>query len=190
MVNTWGRGRFTPRFGNYVDLYQGPELLVDGWNKTKSKSFCVNYENLVTSPDVTIKHLLGYLEMPYDEMTVLPVGGEALKGALGDKTGVNLYHEISADSLDNWKHTINTHYRKSYARKYLKTIGKDTLSAMGYSIDDLLEELESITTVNGLGIRDAFDDLRTVIYNYLTGVTPRKVLKKILVPGCFFWTSK
>lgn len=190
MIDTWGRGRFTPRYGNHVDIYEGPHLLVDNYIRMQSKSTCVCFEDLVATPEIVINKVFNYLGLSHDSTDIAPVDGGELRGVMGDKTGIVKYSNIYRGDLDGWKHAYTTRYRKLFARKYLDTIGGDVLSTMGYSIDDILSELEDIKPVKGIGVLDAIDDIRTIIYYRLTSGVIRKILKKVLIPGCLFWSRK
>ncbi len=63
---------------------------------------------------------------------------------MGDVTGVEKYAKVSGGSLVGWKRTLNNPFRKAWCRRYLRWIGRDRLALMGYDLDALLAELDSL----------------------------------------------
>jgi hypothetical protein len=53
---------------------------------------------------------------------------------------------VSSDPLERWRQTLNNPVRKAWCRRYLHWIGRDRLAVMGYDLDGLIAELDSLPT--------------------------------------------
>jgi hypothetical protein len=53
---------------------------------------------------------------------------------------------VSSEPLEGWKRTLDNPVRKSWCRRYLHWIGRDRLAIMGYDLDDLVADLDSLPT--------------------------------------------
>jgi hypothetical protein len=89
-------------------------LLSRGYSLIKDKSYGLSYEGLVENPVMSIKGLLDYLELDFDETILSNFISQDTKGTRGDPTGVKKYTEIDTSSLTIWKETFATNYRKNY----------------------------------------------------------------------------
>jgi len=187
IINTFHGGRLGSLYLNEIDLDRGPKLLVDGWERLSRRSIKVNYEDFVSAPEESIKKILEYLELDTGEMDLSRVNENSLSGKMGDHWGVNKYDRIVSGGADKWKRTFNTRFRIWIAKRYLKQIGPETLSEMGYEMDSIVTELDEIKDLAGVGIRDALDFARSGLYRLLTSEATEKILKKILIPGCLTW---
>ena len=69
-----------------------------------------------------------------------------LQGRMGDPTGIDHYHHLTQASLNKWKDVLANPLRKAWAKRYLRWIGAERLTLMGYEIDTLLDALDKAPT--------------------------------------------
>ncbi len=102
----------------------------------------MRYEDLVADPEAQARRLFAYLDLPYDPASTSAFNDVRLRGRMGDPTDVVAYAAISTAPLDKWSRIISNPLRKSWARRYVRWIGETRLAVMGYSMADILDELE------------------------------------------------
>ena len=142
IVETWTDRKFNLLY-NRIDLFEGLSKLIAAYEKYADKSCVIHYETLLSNPESELKRLLDYLEIPFDPSLLSAFSNIQLPGKLGDKTGIHQYQLVSKEPLAKWKHTINNPIRKAWCRRYLRWIGKERLAVMGYSLEELLTELDT-----------------------------------------------
>ena len=142
IVETWTKGRWN------VDRWQGDlrgvASLVDAYRANSATTLAVRYEDLVTRPDTTWPCVFDHLGLPFDDGLLTRFNDVALEGSMGDPTGVRRYSTISDEPLEKWRSTLANPYRKRWCREYLRWIGAERLTVMGYDLDDLLEQMDEI----------------------------------------------
>jgi len=190
IVKAWNYGRFMPCYQNSVDLYMGPRLLVDAWDRLKGKSIRISYEALVTDSDATLSYVMDYLGLPTEEMSSDLGAENPLAGIMGDKTGARRYNSVSTESLGQWAALFDSWYRRRYAVRYLEELGDRVIEGLGYDRDQLVRELKNDRRTARIGVRDAFDSVRVSMYHGITGDYMQRVMRKILVPGSMFWKRR
>ena len=84
-----------------------------------------------------------YLGIEFEADTLASFTEVRLKGRLGDPTGVKQYSGLSAEPTEKWKKTIGNPIRREWSRRYLRFLGNDRLSVMGYDGEQLIRELKS-----------------------------------------------
>ena len=149
---TWGRGHWLP-YSYKVDLYAGFDRLFQAYQEAGQRSISVNYEKLVTDPENEIRRICIYLDIPYTESMIRNFSGKTFNGHFGDPTGVKKYKAVSSSSLDSWKNVLNTRFRIRWAKRYLVWIGNERMDQTGYSLQDSLDDLNSVKA-GGIGISD------------------------------------
>ena len=142
IVETWTKGRWN------VDRWQGDlrgiASLVDAYSTHRDATFAVRYEDLVADPDATWPPVFEHLDLPFDPELLTRFDDVALEGSMGDPTGVHRYSTISAEPLEKWRTTLANPYRKRWCREYLRWIGAERLTTMGYDLDALLADLDEL----------------------------------------------
>jgi len=106
----------------------------------------VRYEDLVSRPDTTWPRVFDHLGLPFDDGLLTRFNDVALQGSMGDPTGVRRYSTISDEPLEKWRATLANPYRKRWCREYLRWIGAERLTVMGYDLDELLGQMDEIGT--------------------------------------------
>jgi sulfotransferase family protein len=140
-VESWAGGRWSLHRWR-IDLFEGVENLVGAAERHSDSAFAIRYEDLVANPESELTRVYRYLDL--DSSDRRPIGYAELKGRLGDQRGTLEYREVTAEPLDKWKRTLANPIRKDWCRRYLRWIGEQRLSVMGYALDALLQDLDSV----------------------------------------------
>lgn len=177
ICNTWGGGKWN-LYQFHFDLFNGLLSLSDTVEKHPNRLLAIRYEDLTQFPDETITKVLKHLELDNDDGLTKRFGEVSFKGRMGDGGGGK--SQITPAS-DNWKNSFQNPLRKAWARKYLKTIGKERLSLMGYDLDQISKELDDTPFSARYMFSDALRMSFGFIYLALAPVRMRKALKKVTV---------
>lgn len=145
MMETWSQGRWN-LYEYEVDLFDGLASLVEAWSRHSDKAISVCYEDLVDGVTPEWQRVFAYLGLDLDEECFVRFGSVDLGDRMGDQTGRYAYRALSTDPMNKWKQTLSNPLRKAWCRRYLSWIGRDRLAIMGYDIDRLRGELDSVPT--------------------------------------------
>jgi Sulfotransferase family len=150
-------GRWNPAHFRVI-LFDGIECLTRAYRRHRDDVCAVRYEDLVGGDVAPWNRITDYLELEFDPGSLSRFSSVQLHGRGGDPTGVNLYSSLSRDPLGKWRETINNPLRKAWCRRYLRWIGRERLTLMGYDLDELLDEVDRVpSTADRIG-----DDLLQV----------------------------
>jgi hypothetical protein len=139
------------------DILNGPNLLVDGYEKVKNKSIKITYSELIYDNVNVIKKINGYLNTQIDHSIVTNLSSVRLIGSMGDpKQMSNKSNIVSADSVDKWVNTFNNPIRRFVAVQYLKTIKDSYFDFMGITRNQILEKLRSSKTSYRCVLKDVY----------------------------------
>ena len=133
----WEVGRYT------MALFESVEDLVAASQRHADVSHSVRFEELVGEGEAPWRALLEYVGVPFEPEALERFADIRLEGRKGDPTGQLLYRRLDPEPLEKWRGTINTSVRKAWCRRYLRWIGDDRLSHMGYDPAALLTELDT-----------------------------------------------
>ncbi len=153
ICETWTRGRWT------VDRWKG-DLdgiidLVDAYRGLGDQAKAVKFESLVADPSGTWPGLFDWLGLEFDPEVLTSFAGVQLEGSMGDPTGVKAYQRLSTEPLDKWRRQLGSPWRKRWCRAWLERIGAERLGVMGYELDVLLADLDSLPSRPRLLVSDA-----------------------------------
>lgn len=154
IVQTWGRGRWDLERWRH-DLFDGVSALTAGYERYAGRAHALRFEDLVSNPDASLGPVFDYLGLPYDPAVVTNFTVVQLDARMGDRAGADGYAALSTEPLDKWKSVVSTVVRKRWCADYLRTIGEQRLSVMGFELDGLLRELGAAPT----GLRHLGSDL-------------------------------
>lgn len=157
IIQTWSDGNLRKLFFYDRDLYYGPKALSDGYNLLKDKAYAIQYEEYVVNPDKYTKELCEYLEIDFDIDMLNEFTNQDTKGRLGDPTGVKEYKSISVASLDKWKKSFTTKFRKNMIKSYIKSFEDEVFETQGYNKGLILKEIESLDISNKYFFKDRLD---------------------------------
>ncbi len=151
-----------------IDLYSGIDALIKSHQKNKEISIALKYEDLIEGNTAEVwRKLFAYLEIEFDEKFLSDFSSVTFSGTtMGDKTGVSQYKKIDNRSIEVWKTTLNNPIRKWWARRYLRWLGEERLSAMGYNLGQIQAELRAVPT----GYSNLLQDLFMIVVGELRGI--------------------
>ncbi len=129
---------------NYFDLTEGPHLLSKGYELVKNKAYRMQYEDFVKSPEKYLREIFDYLELEYDKNLLNEFDPKKLAGRYVDPNTFKYGNKIESTTVDKWKKTFNTRFRKKIVSKYVEGLNEETLRILGYDKAEMLEDLKSI----------------------------------------------
>jgi hypothetical protein len=178
IVETWGAGKWNIH-RHKIDLFDGVEELVRAYERNRDLVHPVRYEDLVTAPERTWEQVFRYLDLPFDAAILEDFRDLSLKGRKGDPTGTGRYTKISREPLERWRGVLNNPVRKAWCRRYLRWLGSERLAMMGYDLEGLLRELDSLpTSYRGVG-SDVWRSSYGITYDLLEPKIFRQKLRKV-----------
>ena len=143
IMETWGRGRWN-LYKYKIDIYKGLNNLVSSYMSVGDRAYGVKYEDLVAEDTRAWSGLFDYLHIPFRAEVLQTFNKVTFEGKMGDPVGVKKYKALSREPIEKWKVAFSNPLRKSWARRYLRWIGKERLDIMGYSYEGLMDELNTI----------------------------------------------
>jgi hypothetical protein len=136
----------------------------------------MRYEEIVTKPEQAWGEVFRYLEMPFDRSALELFDAVRLDGRKCDHSGVKRYDRVSTEPLEGWKRTLDNPIRKRWCRRYLHWIGRDRLAIMGYDLDDLVADLDSLPT----SYRWVGSDVGRGCWGFVRDLSEPKILRQKL----------
>ena len=178
IIETWGGGKWN-LYRHKVDLFDGLEELIKTYEANEDSVYAVRYEDLLTGPEETWSGIFRYLELPFEPALLKSFDRVRLNGRKGDPTGTMKYENVNQEPLTRWHRTLSNPARKAWCRNYLQWLGRERLEVMGYDLDGLLEELDSVpTSYNRLG-SDAWRGSYGLAYDLLEPKIFREKLSRL-----------
>ena len=143
IIETWSSGKWN-LYRFKVDLFDGLENLIRTYERHKHLAHAVRYEALITTPEQSWGEVFSYLDLAFDGSALEQFGSVRLAGRWGDQAGTQKYARVSDEPLTGWRRTLNNPFRKAWCHRYLRWIGRDRLAVMGYDLDSLVADLDSL----------------------------------------------
>jgi LPS sulfotransferase NodH len=133
IARTWKRGRL--RLGsNAQDVFEGPGALAAFLRGTGVAVHALRYEDLVADPQARLAALGAFLGLADVPAWAQRAQAAPLEGPVGDPTGLSAYGtRVSPASAARWRDFWDSPLRRRFARRYLETLGQDTLRTLGYA---------------------------------------------------------
>ena len=143
IIETWGNGKWN-LYRHKVDLFEGLEELIKTYEANEDLIHAVRYEDLLVKPEETWGGIFRHLDLPFDPSLLRSFSSVRLNGKKGDPTGTRKYGRVDQEPLPSWRSVLNNPLRKAWCRNYLRWLGRERLAIMGYDLDALLDELDSL----------------------------------------------
>jgi len=159
VIDTYGKGRINKVYTHFVDLYKGYNNLSSALETLNGQALMLQYDDLVSDPEVTINKVWDYLALP--DIGNLEINTGKVCGSMGDQRGTKKYQSISSQSLNNWNKSINSIIRKMYVTNIIQKIPEQNLQSLEISKQDVLDRLRAHKVSY---LKNIFIDLR----DYLT----------------------
>lgn len=141
MIDTWVNGRWSPTM-YHGDLFTALPRMVATYVANQDRAHAVNFEALVGGDERPWRELMQYLGIDFEPEALREFSSVRLEGRMGDQTGVTRYSSLSTEPIDKWRRNIVNPIRVEWCRRYLRFLGEERLEVMGYSLQELLAELD------------------------------------------------
>ncbi|MFK7845723.1 MAG: sulfotransferase [Rhodothermales bacterium] len=126
------------------DILRAPSLIAEALEVLGDQITVFRYEQFVQAPALQMQQLCQSLDISY-EADMLNYGlAPAPKGRMGDSQGINEHVRPEKASLDKWKTTFSYPTYRLLAEIVLTLTGRDVITKMGFSFDDLYDALMQI----------------------------------------------
>lgn len=145
MMNTWAAGRWSI-YRHDIDFHIGLPNLISTYREVAGQALAVKYEDMLMDPEATLAGIFRYLDLAVEDDIIAGFTNTELRGRMGDHYGTVIYNQISREPLEKWTGAFASPLRKAWARMYLKWLGAERLSLMGYSLSHELHKLEAAAT--------------------------------------------
>jgi len=143
------------------DLMEAPDLIMKGIRTLGDAAYVIRYENLVTAPELEVKNLCNYLQLPFYEEMIEYRHTPAPKGIMNDQTGIHRHKKPSNSSVEKWKLLANDAQNNHFMLSYLQSLGESLIENMGYNYEEIRDHL--------LKVKKAKQDL---IYPWSLAIRP------------------
>ena len=111
------------------DIVEGVSCLSRAVHGVDSSSMHVRYESLVINPQLELKRIFSFLGLQMDAGILETLADRDIN--MGDPHGAKKYEEVSSDSLEGWKRSINTGTKKRVAYNWLSQVPAEDYEAFG-----------------------------------------------------------
>lgn len=125
------------------DISEGIVAIGDGIEQLAARAYILDYEQLVSDPENTLKDVLEFLELSSQNLPI-----ERLSEAQvprGDHTGVRKYATVSQGSLNGWARTIDSRTKKRIALKWLEGVSEEGFARYGTDKASLISRLKNLS---------------------------------------------
>lgn len=127
------------------DLLDAPDRIVAARTRLGEAAIEVRYEDLVTSPEETVRSLCEFLGIEFNAGMLDYSDTPAPKGRMNDPVGIHKYTAPSPASLDKWMELGADGQLRHFALQYLAAVGDETITALGYDAAELRQQIEQTT---------------------------------------------
>lgn len=182
IIETLGQGKWTT-YEFRGTLFDGVRNLVTTYERHRDRVHGVRYEDLLAGSGAW-ESLCEYVGLPFDPGALSSFSDVHWAGRMGDPTGVHRYTALSNEPLVRWRGTIVNPLRREWARRWLRWIGPEHLSTMGYEMTELLADLDGTDVTRQRMRQDAGELMlaaaREVIKAQLPGYQPRSSWRALI----------
>lgn len=140
LIETWG-----PWYPTFMssDLFIGLPRLVAAFEANRSRVHAARFEDLSGGEEDRWRALMDYLEIGFEPDALTGFARVELAGRMGDPTGRKRYSALSAEPQQKWKGALANPLRREWCRRYLRFLGSERLTSMGYDLERLTAELDA-----------------------------------------------
>ena len=143
MIDSFGRGHWN--LDRYeVDLHGGLSRLVAAAGRDDPRASALRFEDLVADPVAATAPIFDLLELDAANATAPEFAVTSLDGRMGDRTGTASYTAVSGEPLERWRATMANPLRKRWCAAYLRSVGPERLTAMGYDPGELASDVATL----------------------------------------------
>ncbi len=133
---------------NKLDIYKAPAKLLEGINIMQDKAIKIHYEKLVLEPHTEIKLLCDKLGIKFYEDMINYGKKKAPKGRFGDAIEINKHSKPVDKNIEKWVLNLTSNDElKKHSIEYLSFLRPLVVSEMGYSYEEINEQLHRTVSV-------------------------------------------
>jgi len=144
ILKTWVKEDLSRLGGFREDLISAPKMMVDFSIQQSKRIYKVKYEDLVETPEGILKDICSFLDISFSRK-MLGYNNRCFEDwKFGDPIGIKKSYNLTMDSVNKWKKDFITEQERLLAISYIREIGKELVTKMGYNYD----ELESIIKIS------------------------------------------
>lgn len=140
---TFTNGRWKP-YHHKQDLYLLSSRLLSALQRHPSMFASVRYEDLLAAPEKTLRRVIERLGLRWEPGVLDSFTDVSVTGNVGDPTGVQQYSYMSTAPLTKWHDELASPVRRAWSKRYLRWLGEERLTLMGYRLDELIGELDAL----------------------------------------------
>jgi hypothetical protein len=159
LIDTWGPWK--PTFMS-SDLFIGLPRLAAAYEAHRPEVHAARFEDLSAGDEAAWRSLMGYLGLEFDPRALTDFAKVELPGRMGDPTGRKRYSALSSEPGQKWRGTLASPLRREWCRRYLRFLGAERLALMGYDLDGLLADLDSLPRTTELLGTDLWEAAKDV----------------------------
>lgn len=145
ILETWVQKEWLGIAHARSDLLEAPHLLLTGRALLGTGAHTVHYEALVQRPEVTLQTLCRRLDLDYDPSMVHYGSSSLPRWPVADQTNVYRYSQPEATLAEKWTREMHHPQVWRLSRDYLRALGSQTVSEMGYDFDELSQIVDGNT---------------------------------------------
>lgn len=144
IVRYWRTERVPHLWRHHHDLLEAPKSLLDAADSLGERALRVRYEDVVGCPEFQVQRICERIGVPF-ESSIISYGDTLdSKWAFGDKRSVHMHQTVVSDYTDSWKDEMKKPQSWRLAGDYLDYLGADLIERMGYSFNQLAQQLEGL----------------------------------------------
>jgi hypothetical protein len=128
------------------DLLSAPRRIVDGIKLSGEGCVVIRYEDLLTNPEAPVRKICEKLNIDFIPGMLKYGPANEFKDSYGYCMQPDRYAEGEPDAgnADRWALDMKDPQRWRLLDDYIRYVGRDIISAMGYSYEDLRRQLDTV----------------------------------------------
>lgn len=168
IIQTWSKADWYRLSEWKDDLLLAPQLMLNGINQLKNKSFVLKYEDLLSNPDIQIKKACNFIGVPFDAKIINYGEFNIPDWQYGDQVTVNQKTRPDITHADTWLAHLHNPQIWRNVHDYMNYLGSELVSSMGYNfeeIENLLQENKPATDIisHTLPLSDLINTNRSIL---------------------------
>lgn len=142
VLKTWVRRDWLKLCELKHDLTIAPHFILESIEQLGTKALVVHYEHIVMNPNIEIEKICKWVGVDFRTGIINYGHNNALEWSLGDQNETYRNERPILNHLDKWKESLNNPQVWRLANDYFNSLGKKTLTKMGYSSERIGQTLE------------------------------------------------
>ena len=138
MWNTWRKDTPFELYRHKEDLVDAPAKILQGIEDLGDQAIVLKYEDLVLSPEKEVKRICDYIGIEYDSRAL---EYDRHDWDFGDTDTIKKETVPNPKYIDEWVDSLSDPQFLRIVSEYLECLGKNVVNKMGYSYDNLFNQL-------------------------------------------------